>query len=285
MLTGMEVHGNENYSQLLKNWFIHGPKPNDTSWIRWIEGLDPVKADLSTVDFASGHGGLIIGHRVPMRQITITFGLKPGVVSAARDELNSVFQIGSTVYLRFNSTNGLKDTQGRVEDVIAPMFSKDSAVQVVITCPDPHFYGPELVRSNPGNTADTGAFTVNGVRGGKLRIVVNVTTASSTAKDYRVGTTEKALVFRRARPPISGSAQAGDQFIIESELFKKRATRNRSGTIAPLYNAINLGLSDWPELIPGTNGTRIRWSFDDSPTVGWSGATLTVYYREAYLGL
>lgn len=295
MLTSVRTY-DENWGEELNSWLLSNSRSKNT-WIKWIEGLDPMTTNLNTTDFAVSHGGMVHGARHPMREITITFGVEVrrvyavGSVPARRTELYNDFAIGEQVWLEFvrNVPNG-PDTlriNGWVKDIISPMFVKEPAVQVVILCPDPFFYSEPTVIEKTGG--DSGYWSVSRAasRGGAMLIEVSVRSSIST-NNFRLGGSDRAMIFDRTRAPISGSLQAGDKIIVNTKPGARKAVMVRgSNPEWPLYNTMDLRASEnqWPILVPGTLTNRIRFGSTAAPAGSYSLVDIKVTYQEAHMGL
>jgi hypothetical protein len=80
--------------------------PNDDPvQIRNVEGLGPVKADISATPFATGRGELYQGSSTGKRNIVLTLGLNPNWVNqtmaSLRQLLYRYFMVESWATLRF----------------------------------------------------------------------------------------------------------------------------------------------------------------------------------------
>lgn len=116
-----------------------------------IDGIGPVKATVNTTQYGSIDGSYFTGSSLPERNIVITVGYNPdwgdgGTIEELRQVLYQYFMPKQVVGLTFRSTHMPDvDIAGIVESVDPNIFSQDPEVQVSIICPDPAFYGTELV--------------------------------------------------------------------------------------------------------------------------------------------
>lgn len=145
--------------------------------IKDIEGLNPVKATLTTSSLASMDGAQAQNARRDSRNITISVGLEPdyvtNTVQSLRDNLYSYFTSKAIVNLKFYLDGEVYVvTSGQVESCENSMFSADPQVDISVICYDPDFYFPE-VTSLSGET---------------------VSNTNSQLIDYE-GTTEAGIIF------------------------------------------------------------------------------------------
>ena len=117
--------------------------------IRDIEGIGPVKADVTSTPFAT-RGALIQGTSVGARNIVLKLGLAPDwedqTVASLRQLLYRYFLPEAWTKLRFTSDElPVVDIEGTVESCELNIFSQDPEMIVSILCPRPDFVDPEAV--------------------------------------------------------------------------------------------------------------------------------------------
>src|SRR3954467_2528298 len=159
---------------------------NDPVQIRNIEGLGPVKADISATPFATGRGELYQGSSTGKRNIILTLGLNPNwmtqTIASLRQLLYRYFMVESWATLRFfTDDHPVTHITGIVESFEPNMFAQDPEMQISILCPKPDFVDVDttLVRG----LVDAGtevAFDYNGTSptGFALRILTAPGTTS-----------------------------------------------------------------------------------------------------------
>lgn len=226
--------------------------------IRNIDGLDPVKATISSSNFASMDGAQYQSSRLEPRNIVMTLGIDPDyIVNSVRDlrtRLYNFFMPKSQVNLRFYMDDGLTvDILGRVESFDSPLFTDQPKITISLLCMDPSF----IDVSSVGFTGST------------------VSSSVDTVVDYE-GTIETGLVFvlnvDRSlteftiynRPPddsirkldFAASLQAGDVLTISTVRGAKGVTLNRAGINSSLLYGMS-SQSNWIEFLPGTNYFRV----------------------------
>lgn len=147
MLTGLEVLSPDGISA--RELPISGsPIDFDPILIKGIEGLNPVKANITTAGYADLDGESLSGLSVGKRNIVMTFGLNPDwdtqTVAELRKLLYEYFMTKASVILRFTSDHlPVVQIQGWVESFETVIFAKDPEVQVSIVCPQPNFVASE----------------------------------------------------------------------------------------------------------------------------------------------
>lgn len=143
-------------------------------YIKDIEGLGPVKADIHTNAYAAWDGEVYHGSRVGMRNIVMTVGYRPDYVGGQSVEslrriLYSHLHPKAEVTLRLRGGYHLSETlkaKAFVESHEPAIFSKEPEVQISFICPDPHFSSVNEIYSQGDSdtpidvahlgTADTG---------------------------------------------------------------------------------------------------------------------------------
>jgi Phage tail protein len=116
----------------------------DLIQVRNIEGLDPVKASVSTSPYGSVDGASHVGSSVLTRNIVLTLHPNPDwdnwTYESLRKLIYSYFMPKRATRLVFYSDDADPvEISGIVESVEGNMFSKDPEHLVSIICPDPYF--------------------------------------------------------------------------------------------------------------------------------------------------
>lgn len=116
----------------------------ESFFIKRIEGLDPVDADLSFTNNPQGDGTRPQLSRVGNRNIVMTIGFGNGTnylssPGRLRRELYRWFAPKSLVKLRFNEAENYM-IDGYVESTDVALFESDMQAVVSIICPNPFFY-------------------------------------------------------------------------------------------------------------------------------------------------
>lgn len=209
--------------------------------VKNIDGVDPVRATISTTSYANQDGGFYQSAKTEMRNIVLTIGYRPDLTSGMsiqeiRRSMYSVFDPKARVKLRFIDTDEAPvEIEGFVESHETSIFSRDPEVQISILCPDPYFkeIRPVSISSTNNNpvytsylgTAETGflfeMFVNRNVEGTLLRAYIN----DDNYYDVHYG----------------GALVPGDVLSISTERANKFVRRTRGGETLSVLNGITRG--------------------------------------------
>lgn len=152
-----------------------GNAETDLIQIRNIDGLDPVKASITTSPYGDLDGVSFGGAKVDSRNIVLTLGTNPDwnthTHASLRNLVLKYFIPKARTRLVFYSDDLVPvEISGYVESVTNNMFSKDPEVQVSIICPYPYFQAqdPTVV------TGETGFTPMTYVYNGTVETGINV---------------------------------------------------------------------------------------------------------------
>lgn len=223
-----------------------------------VEGLDPVKATITTSSFAQLDGTDYQSSRREERNIKLKISLEPNwgvdTVRTLRKRLYEYFMPKSAVGLRFYASDADPVwISGRVESFETAIFSAEPAVNISIICFDPDFFEPAAIVV-PGST---------------------VSTLVETLFNY-IGTVETGIVFtlrpNRAitafslyhRDPsgsirqldFTGTLQNLDVLKISTIQGRKYVRLTRGGVESSFLFGVS-PQSYWPEIQPGDNYLRV----------------------------
>jgi hypothetical protein len=246
--------------------------------LRDIDGLDPVKATLSSASFAQLDGEQYHSSKRGKRNLMMKIGLEPDFVDVSvkdlRDQLYSYFMPKSQVTLTFYDDDGpTVYILGRVEDCVCPLFVSEPEANISILCFDSDF-------------KDTGDVSLSGN---------SVADTTETLVTYE-GSVDTGIVFTflpdRAvsaftvyhRKPDGSSLQqdfsislvADDSLVVSNIPGQKSVMLTRSSvTTSVLYAKATQ--SGWIELAPGDNYIRV---FAEGAPIPY-----TIEYTNRYGGL
>jgi hypothetical protein len=242
-----------------------------------IDGLDPNKAIFSSTIMALMDGEEYQASRGEKRQITVELGYSlshPSSVRARRTNLYKYFMPKAAVLLRFYMTDfPVVEITARVEDLNAPMFTKDPKATIILIAHKPDFVAEDETII-PGNSTDTPT-AQNIVYGGSVEsgflFTFNVDRAISmfTIDHNQPNGTGSQMIFQ-------GSLIAGDVVEINTQEGSKGAWRIRAGVRTSVLASISPG-SDWINLFPGSNSFRVFLT--------GVGIPYTLKYKERFGGL
>jgi hypothetical protein len=250
---------------------LGGFMPNDDPvQIRNIDGLGPVKSELSLTPFATGRGELYQGASTGKRNIILTLGLNPNwaeqTITSLRQLLYRYFMPEYWSTYRFISDELPPVTiKGVVESFEPNIFSQEPEIQVSVICPKPDFVDLD-------NTVVTG-LTSDDVIGIDYTGTVNagfVVDIESPDADSETGLTiantygDTTQVFSTNPLTITPSLYV--------EVNTIRATRHIYNVRYDDGNEYNILAklipnSDWPEFGPGMNTFSV---VTGTPGLQWS---------------
>lgn len=238
---------------------------DDPIQIRDIQGLGPVKAEITTTPYASGRGELFQGVRTNKRNIVLTLGLNPNwtdqTISSLRQQLYAYLMPESWCKLRFFSDDvPTVDIEGYVESFEPNIFSQDPELQISVICPKPDFIGIDVVQisgetillaSSVQETFDYAGSVPTGIEvrvdwegvayTGKIMVVVK---SPTTPQVFEVD-------------PITVN---GTTYFRMSSVRNIKRVQNISLTDGAITNKLQVMTADsvWPELQPGTNHLQVK---------------------------
>lgn len=247
-----------------------------------VEGLDPVKATLSSSSNAGADGVQYLSSRREDRNIKLTVELMPDYVTTSvqdlRDRMYDYFMTKSEVNLRFYDSGGrIVEIWGRVETCESDIFSAEPAMVVSIINFDPDFLDlnptPLSWTTSSSTTDDAGRLYIpykGSVETG-IELVLHINRALTEFTVYH-------------RPPdnttrqmdFAASLVAGDTLTISTVSGAKGATLTRAGSDIPILYGIS-PQANWIELMRGDNYLRVY-------AVG-AGMPYDITYTTRYGGL
>jgi len=243
-----------------------------------IDGLEPVKATISSSSFAQQDGTQYHSSRRESRNIKIKLDLEPDFVLTSvedlRNQLYDFFMPKTEVRLRFFMTNGLTvDISGRIEDFVSPLFAKEPTADISIICFDPDFVSltPVVINGLTTSTTDEILVPYPGTVETGILFTLNVDRplADFTIYHRAPNDTIRSLDF-------AASLVAGDVLTISTVQGDKRVVLTRSGTDSSLLYGKS-PQSGWTELEKGDNYLRIYAT--------GAGIPFTVSFTPRYGGL
>jgi hypothetical protein len=220
-----------------------------------IDGLDPVKATLSSSSYAGIDGAQFQSARREARNLVFTVGLNPDPLTESvrglRLRLYNFFMPGTQVNLTFYDDEGPTVTiSGVVEDAPSPLFTQEPAMNISITCFKPDFIDVTTTHIGDGMTTsgNTGRnFSYQGTSKTGTVITLNV---NRTLTDFTIYHQPPNDLLRQL--DFSASLVAGDVLTLSSVTGDKRITLNRGGTESSLLYGMS-PQSQWIEFMPGNN--------------------------------
>jgi Siphovirus-type tail component, C-terminal domain len=232
--------------------------------IRDIQGLDPVKATLTSSSFAQMDGAQLHNARREPRNILMKLGLEANYVSTTvaglRSNLYRYMMPKTTVVLGFYVDDVLfGTTEAVVESMDNNMFSADPEVDFSFISYDPDFYAPDSTTFSGYTVSDTRTEIIDYDGTSDTGIIFSLQFPGPASE----------VVLHNSRPDqvtntidIDGSFLAGDILQIITIPGKKAVNTIRGGTTIPsLYYRDQS--SSWISLGQGEN--RFRAYYSGSP--------------------
>lgn len=257
MLTKLEVLGLRSLAPTL-SLDEDGNASQDPIQIMDIQGLEPVKAAITTAPYGAFDGEALSGMSVGKRNIVMMIGLNPDWEIQSPEELRQLlynyFMPKLFVQLRFHSTNyPTVRIDGYVEDVKPNIFSKSPQMQVSIICPNPDFIAVEETVFT-GLTGDGTSYTaVDYIGSVETGFVLEVDQAAGSPG---VDTIQVSLTGEY--PPQAFAARGNltpDIYWEMSSVPGAKYVRSVSRSLGTITNYLNDIAVDatWPVLQPGDN--------------------------------
>jgi hypothetical protein len=236
-----------------------------------FDGLGPVKATLSSSQFAGQDISQFQGGQRAPRNITLSLGLDPDptvtTVNTLRRNIYKFFRTKMPVNLKFF----VDDTDDSVEDGYAILgytescepdeFTQTPTLDISIMCYDPDFQDPIPVVVTGLTTADTTptAISYAGTTPTGMLILLNV---NASISEFTVYYTDPNSVIWTM--DVAVTLVAGDQVTISTIPGSKYANLLRAGVTSSILYAVS-PQSTWPLLAEGNNGVRIFATGSDMP--------------------
>lgn len=285
MITQMEAISNQpDIPELPLGGFVPGSAA--AIQVRGMDGLGPVKAEISSTPFATGRGSLFQGDSITTRNIVLNLGLNPDwatqTVSSLRKLLYRYFTTGFWVKLRFISDD-LPDIyiNGVVESFEPSIFAQDPEMQVSIICPKPDFIDEDTTIIT-GETLDIADVDFDEMVFEDMTAddVVYLGTAPAGFELRITDDYTGDLAFFNAHPDGTQYMLLTDVVVNSTQRFELSTTRSQRYVynVNPTTDdAINilakmLKESEWPEFQPGANRFAV---YSDTPGLAWTLGYLT----------
>ena len=244
--------------------------------VKYISGLDPVKASLTSSSMAQIDGAQPQASRRDIRNITMRLELKPNYndtsVESLRTALYAYLIPKSYISLGFYINNVFRYwTTGYVETLTNDMFTPLPEMDASIICYDPDFYGPDVISVDGSTVADSTTQTISyeGTTdtGVVFTLSVDRTIAGFSLYNNKPDGTSQIFDFE-------GSLVSGDVVTITSIPRQKSAIKVTSGTPSSVLYGVQ-SASSWISLGPGDNlfraavsGAAIPYTVQYTPKYG-----------------
>lgn len=243
--------------------------PENGYLVTGIDGLDPVPANIVSSSFGGQDGEQFQNSYREKRNIILKLAYEPDyantTVAALRSQLYNFFMTKSNVTLFFHlEGGGQRKISGKVEDMDAPLFTKDPYAHISILCLLPDFCNqtPVLVSATTVETTVETAFNYPGSidTGIIFKLLLNRSLSNFTIFHRSPDNTIQEVEF--AYPLLSG-----DILEISSLSGNKYVNLTRAGNTESVLYGLSPS-SRWLSLKSGENkirvsavGAGIPWEF------------------------
>lgn len=279
MITKVEVFGVHRAPILSLGGFMPSDDPVN---IRNIEGLGPVKSEITTTPSGTSRGETKQGSSTGKRNIVLTLGLSPNwttqTISSLRQLLYAYFMTENWVKLRFYSDElPTTDIEGTVESFEPNMFSQDPEIQISIINEKPDFI--DIDATIYKGTVDDGSTWLEVDYEGSVSSGLEIRVDRSVALPAYSGPVTIAVEnFKGIKAIVLDSVTINTlkSYKMSSVQGQKRV-QNETIEDGSVTNLLKNMSGEWPELQPGENLVNVRAS---SP-----GQTWTLAYFNRFGGL
>lgn len=258
---------------------------DDPVQVRDIQGIGPVKADITSTQSATGRGELPQGVSTGKRNIVLTLGLNPNwqdqTISSLRRLLYAYFMPEQWCKLRFFSDDmPTVDIEGDVESFEPNIFSQDPEIQISILCLKPDFIDVDSTIytgvTDDGSTELEFEYTGTVATGIELQVSRTVAVPSYTGLITITLQSPDVQIF--AIDPVT---------IDTLKYFKLNSTKgmrrvqNVAVADGAVTNLLDRMADDavWPELKPGQNVISV------AAAIAGRGQAWTLAYYNRFGGL
>lgn len=276
--------------------------------ITYIDGLGPVKADISTTDISSLDGAVFNSARAGSRNIVISFiFLENPTIEQTRLDSYRYFPIKKHVTLQIETDTRTYITSGYVESNTPTIFSASEGCDVSIICPKSYFtaldeggeFGGEVGSlalfefpfSNKSLSTSTIEFSIGkttldfevlyqGMIETGLILHFYAKEANNSFWNLiieKYGTGERMTLLPSSLP--DGGFLAGDELVISTISGRKRVTLIRNGESINATKILSRS-SKWLKLDPGINRFLIN-----TPLVDLGMFEIRFEYEPLYEGV
>lgn len=244
--------------------------------LKEVDGLDPVKATITSSSFANLDGVQFQNAKREARNLIFKFGFEPDFVTTTarglRNGLYKWFMPKSVVNMRFFDSEGpTVEIVGRVEDFSAPPFSKEPGADISILCDDPDFVELSAVTGSGNTVSTTTEFLVayDGTAETGIEFVLHLNRSLSQFIIYHRTPDNQVRTLQ-----FDGSLINLDTLTINTNVGSKGAILTRSG----VQSSVLYGVDDqvtWFQLQEGDNyfrfyatGAAIPFDYEFTPRHG-----------------
>lgn len=231
---------------------------DDPVQVRGIDGLGPVKSDITSTPSGTSRGESYQGASTGKRNIVLSLGLNPDwatqTMASLRQLLYGYFMTEAWCKLRFFSDElPTTDIEGYVESFDPNMFSEDPEIQVSIINPRPDFIAvdPALVKGtvDDGTIQQSVIYLGNVSSGLELRVDRSVDVPDYTGPLTITVENSKGITAIAVNPVTIDVVKSYKMSSVQGQ----KRVQNEALATGDLTNLLKIKTGDWPELQPGEN--------------------------------
>ena len=256
--------------------------PSHGLLVRSIEGLGPVKANISTTDLSTADGSVYNSSRLDERNIVINFLFFGNpLIEDARQLTYKYFPLKKELTFKIETDNRVAEAYGYVESNEPDIFSEQEGCQISIICPDQFFYsasedeknwtvfsGIEALFEFPFSNEDLHGHLIEfgSIENATERTIyyegdtdvgiimyIHAIGEVGTITIYNTLTRESMIIDADKIASLTGSRiKAGDDIIINTNRGQKSVYLLRSGVYTNILNALGRD-ADWFVISKGDN--------------------------------
>ncbi len=232
-----------------------------------IEGLGPVKAELTSTTYASFDGDRFQSARRGTRNIVLTIKINPYFdVEALRDRVYATVMPKDEVKLQVIKNGVVYSIDGYVESVEPVIFSKEPKLTISIMCFQPDFMYPTAYNVYGSGSTEV-SISYNGT------IPTGFMLTLSKADENAVSNAYVQLVANGVTSKFSfvGDILPSTPIVIETAVGSRGVTRGSYSYLTHVDES-----SEWMQLQPGTNKITVVGTTTGA-TLNW-----TLAYRSRF---
>lgn len=251
-------------------------------FIKDIDGLDPVKAEITENNYGTIDGTQYQSSRRGSRNPVLTIGYNPdygiNTISELRQNIYSKIMPKDLVtlkfYMDFTEPNHPLEIQGHVETIETPMFTQNPDCKISVICSDPDFVLPEPISISTTVAHDTPELIVNYSGTSPVGFVAKFTINRDLPRFAMIHRTANYIVTNWE---YNDTLLNGDILEVSTVPGNKGAWITRDGVrYSVLYHVSKI--SGWPKLVSGNNYFKTLFSTG-------SAQPIQLVYQRKYGGL
>lgn len=232
---------------------------DDPVIVRGIDGLGPVKSDITTTPSGTSRGETYQGSSTTKRNIVLTLGLNPDwstqTMSSLRQLLYAYFMTQQWCKLRFFSDElPTTDIEGYVESFDPNMFSQDPEIQISVINPRPDFIEIDatILRGvvDDGSNQEVVDYLGSVDTGFELRVDRSVALPDYSGPLTITVENSDGVKFIKVDPVTIDTTQSYKMSSVQGQKRVQNESIVDPGTV---INLLKVKTGDWPVLQPGEN--------------------------------